>query len=98
MAARRQQKRSARSSSAVQATYPELQALLSQHAKPLQEKIGLPGARLMLPVDGRGARVLVGVDRSKRAQVPAKVTMALRGRRLVVPLEVDEKYLPANIF
>ena len=81
-----------------QATYAELQTLLGKPRGVLQRAIGLPEARLMLPVDGRGVRVLVGVSQAERQKVPPVVTVVLRGQRLVIPLEVDEKYVPATIF
>lgn len=80
------------------ATFGELQALLGKRPEQLQKVIGLPGARLMLPIDGRGARVLVGVQKGERSKIPAHVTMEWRGQHLVIPLEVDEKYLTATIF
>src|SRR5437870_6694633 len=94
MAARGKSERPARSKPTVarRATYSELQDLLAEHPVPLQKAIGLPGARLMLPVDGQGARVLVGVSENERKKIPSEVTMEWQGQHLIVPLEVDKKY------
>jgi hypothetical protein len=100
MAAKRKPRRSGGrgAKAARRATYAELQTLLGQQPEPLQRALGLPGVRLLLPVDGRGARVLVGVGREDQDKVPPEVTIQWRGRSLVIPLERDERYLPATIF
>ncbi len=81
-----------------QATFAEIQTLMGKPRGVLQRAISLPEARLMLPVDGRGVRVLVGVNQAERQKVPPEVTVAVRGQRLVISLEVDEKYVPGTIF
>jgi hypothetical protein len=80
------------------ATYAELETFLVQQPEPLRRALSLPDARLMLPVDGRGACVLVGVGREEQDKVPPEVTIEWRGRHLIIPLQKDEKYLPATIF
>ena len=72
------------------ATFAELQKLLTTNPASLMSSIGKTGCQLSIPTDGRGLRVLVETEPGEGAEVPNNVSVVIDHEVVCVPLEVRE--------
>ncbi len=72
----------------------EIQHILSEEIGQVFKKIELENIEVSMPVDGKGARILVRVEKGARDAVPDEITIEVGDRILEVPLEVSETYEP----
>ena len=68
--------------------------LLREQSHQILSTLKMPRAQLSMPTDGRGVRILVGIDRRAAGgpPVPQRLQMNLDGELVDVPIEIDPVY------
>ena len=73
-----------------QATFSELQELLTSDPMKLLSQIGNLEAQLSIPVDGQGLRILVETQSGRSKEVPVSVCVRIGGENVGIRLEARE--------
>lgn len=71
-----------------------IQQILARDVNAVLSKIPLEDIEVSLPLDGKGARVLVRVRPGEAEKVPDQIIVKFLTQDYVVPLEVSETYEP----
>lgn len=78
-----------------QATAKDLVQILSLHSGELQKTLGIADLRevqFSLPTDGAGLRIRAAVRDAAKAHFPPQVDFWLRGKKIVVPIELSDDF------
>jgi len=74
------------------ATAKDIHEILATNVDEVLQQIALEKVEVSLPLDGKGARVLVRVEKGAADKVPKSITVKHQSRQLEVPLEASETY------
>ncbi len=79
-----------------QANAQDIYEILSDNVDEVIRQIGMENVDVSLPLDGKGARVLVRVEQGAAAKVPDSIVIDHASGKLEIPLEASESYETYN--
>lgn len=81
------------------ATADDLQGILSERSQELQNLLGLERAQFMIPVDGKGLRILVIVPVTETSSIPESLCLTMENSEIIeVRLEASPGYQDYRLF
>ncbi len=70
----------------------ELHKILRDRSLEIEDRLAVSPVQLSMPVDGKGVRIKVSVQKGFGGALPSKIEFPLDGETLEIPLEVREDF------
>ncbi|MEM7069030.1 MAG: hypothetical protein AAF478_09110 [Pseudomonadota bacterium] len=78
----------------VRANYKNIQEILSEEPEKISKQIDLENFEISLPLDNKGARILIRTEVGEGHKIPNSVIINHRSKNIEVMLEASETYEP----
>ena len=80
----------------IKANASDIHRILAEDTEQVLKQISVENFDVSLPLDGKGTRILVRVQKGFAKELPKKIIVERDGQVYEVPLEISETYLDFN--
>ena len=80
----------------IKANASDIHRILAEDTEQVLNQISVENFDVSLPLDGKGARILVRVPKGFAKELPKKIMVERDGQVYEVPLKISETYLDFN--